>query len=331
MRKPPLTARLPRAVPRAINRHPMRIFAALLGLWILACVAWSEPQAGGTNATSAEQSVQASPSPPSPPATEPAPPAEVTPSPTPSPTPAVSAEEAAEQSRIANVRALFAAVFHNDAEQVRALLAGGTNPNDVMPVPVDPALIELFRPTVLNYFLSGERGLTPLMVAATLGHREIAEILLQAGADPEARTKRHGTNALWLAGYKGHTGVTQLLLGVTPGSEADRMRIEIDLAAQTAQLFVDDVAEEAVPISSGRKGYATPKGEFVVSNKHRHWRSTLYGSSMPFYLRLSCRAFGLHAGHLPGYPASHGCIRLNKKDAQNFFERVPVGTVVVIK
>jgi len=251
--------------------------------------------------------------------------------PAPSPSPSIPPEQVAEQRRIATANALFTAVFNNDSPRVRELLEGGANPNEAMPVPVDTALVELFKPTILNYFLSSERGLTPLMVAATLGHLEIAEILLQAGADPNARTKRHGTTALWLAGYKGHTAVTKLLLGVVPGSEADRMRIEVDLGAQTAQLFVDDVAEDAVPISSGRKGYPTPKGEFVVTNKHRQWRSTLYGSSMPFYLRLSCRAFGLHAGQLPGYPASHGCIRLGKKNAQNLFERVPVGTVVVIK
>jgi len=306
---------------------------------VLAGVAWSEAiepaaqsapaqseppaQSASTNSPTAESARQ--------PAPESAPSPTSTPSPSPSPTPSISAEQAAEQTRIANVNALFTAIFHNETGRVRELLAGGTNPNDVMPVPVDPAVAELFRPTVLNYFLSGERGLTPLMVAATLGSLEMAEILLQAGADPNARTKRHGTNALWLAGYKGHTDVTKLLLGVTPGSEADRMRIEVDLGAQTAQLFVDNVAEEAVPISSGRKGYPTPKGEFVVTNKHQQWRSTLYGSSMPYYLRLSCRAFGLHTGQLPGYPASHGCIRLHKKDAQNLFNRVPVGTVVVIK
>lgn len=229
------------------------------------------------------------------------------------------------------MNALFVAVFNKQAEQVRELLAAGTNPNETLEVPVDPSVAELFRPTVLSYFLSGERGLTPLMVAATLGYCEIAEILLQAGADPNARTKRQGTNALWLAGYKGNTDVTKLLLGVQPGSEADRMRIEVDLDAQTAQLFVDGVPEGAVPVSSGRQGYPTPKGEFVVTNKHRQWHSTIYGASMPFYLRLSCRAFGLHAGQLPGYPASHGCIRLNPEDARNYFERVPVGTVVVIK
>lgn len=249
----------------------------------------------------------------------------------PSPSPSVSPEEAAKQAHDAAVNALFTAVFHNDNTRVRELLAAGTNPSDVMPVPVDPAVAELFRPTVLSYFLSGERGLTPLMVAATLGHLEMAEILLQAGADPSARTKRHGTNALWLAGYVGHTGITKLLLGVQPGSEADRMRIEIDLEAQTARLFTDGIGEEAVPISSGRKGYPTPRGEFVVTDKHRQWRSTLYGASMPFYLRFSCRAFGMHAGQLPGYPASHGCVRLEKRDAQDYFNRVPVGTLVVIK
>lgn len=249
---------------------------------------------------------------------------------TPTPTP-VAPEKTAEEVRLSAVNALHIAVFHNDTGRIRELLAGGTGPDEPMPVPVDPSVAELYRTTALNYFLPGERGLTPLMVAATLGHREAAEILLEAGANPEARTKRQGTNALWLAGYKGHTDVMRLLLGAQPGSEADRMRIEIDLAAQTAQLFVDGVGAEPVPISSGRKGYATPQGDFVVSHKHRHWRSTIYHVPMPFYLRLSCRAFGLHAGHLPGYPASHGCIRLNKKDAEALFERVPVGTLVVIK
>ena len=308
----------------------MRNGAALVGLLILALDAEAQEVVAAANPTPAPAAAT-EPAALAPPADAPAPVETPTPAPTPEPSPSISAEQAAEQSRIATANALFTAVFRDDAARVRELLAGGADPNSTMPVPVDPAVAELFRPTALNYFLSGERGLTPLMVAATLGYLGIAEMLLQAGADPNARTKRHGTNALWLAGYKGHTDVTKLLLGVQPGSDADRMRIEVDLGAQTAQLFVDDVAETAVPISSGRKGYPTPKGEFVVTNKHRHWRSTIYGSSMPFYLRLSCRAFGLHAGHLPGYPASHGCIRLNKKDAQSFFDRVPVGTLVVIK
>lgn len=243
----------------------------------------------------------------------------------------VSGKEAIEQSRIAGVNALFTAVFKADTDRIRQLIADGVNPNDPIPLPIDAAVADLFRPTTLNYFLMNGRGLTPLMVAATLGHQEVAVILLQAGADKNATIKSHGTTALWLAGYMGHTDMTKLLLGVEPGSEADRMRIEIDLEAQTAQLLVDGEAEKIMPISSGRRGYATPKGEFVVTDKHRHWRSTIYKVPMPFYLRLSCRAFGMHAGSLPGHPASHGCIRLGKKDAQNLFERVPPGVVVVIK
>jgi lipoprotein-anchoring transpeptidase ErfK/SrfK len=308
----------------------MRNIAALIGIFGFALHAGAQESA--SHAESAPPPDATAPPIVLPQAEIPAPAeAPVAPTPTPQPSPTVSPEQAAEQARLAAVNALFTAVFQDDATRVRELLAAGADPNATMPVPVDPAVAELFRPTVLNYFLSGERGLTPLMVAATLGYLGMAEMLLQAGADPNARTKRHGTNALWLAGYKGHTGVTKLLLGVQPGSEPDRMRIEVDLGAQTAQLLVDEVAETTVPISSGRKGYPTPKGEFVVTNKHRHWRSTIYGSSMPYYLRLSCRAFGLHAGRLPGYPASHGCVRLNKKDAESFFERVPVGTVVVIK
>lgn len=305
----------------------MRHSATLLGILALVSGAWAQtaPLPAETVPASASE-IPATPAPSASPAED-----EARPWPAPSPAPPVDPEKAAEQARISAVNELFAAVFHGDAARVRELIASGTNANHAMPVPVDPATAELFRPTVLDYFLSGERGLTPLMVAATLGHREVAEILLQSGANPDAQTKRHGTNALWLAGYTGKTDVTKLLLGVQPGSEADRMRIEIDLDGQTAQLFVDNVGEKAVPISSGRKSHPTPKGEFVVTNKHRHWRSTIYGASMPFYLRLSGRAFGLHAGQLPGYPASHGCIRLNKKDAQDFFEHVPLGTIVVIK
>jgi lipoprotein-anchoring transpeptidase ErfK/SrfK len=317
-----------------MSTPPMRNGAALAGLFLLSLDAIGQDVAppaepAPTQATQEPSEIPPPAEPTS--AVQPEPTPTPTPTATPEPSPSISAEQAAEQTRMATANALFTAVFHNDTTKVRELLAAGADPNATMPVPVDPAVVELFRPTVLNYFLSGERGLTPLMVAATLGHMGMAEMLLQAGANPEARTKRHGTNALWLAGYKGHTDVTKLLLDVQPGSEPDRMRIEVDLDAQTAQLFIDNTPEEAVPISSGRKGYPTPKGEFVVTNKHRHWRSTIYGSSMPYYLRLSCRAFGLHAGQLPGYPASHGCIRLNKKDAQSFFERVPVGTVVVIK
>jgi lipoprotein-anchoring transpeptidase ErfK/SrfK len=155
-------------------------------------------------------------------------------------------------------------------------------------------------------------------------------LLVARGAKKNARTRRHGTDALWLAGYAGKVDVTQYLLGVQPGSDADRTSVEVDLSAQTATILRDGTSVKTAPISSGKKNFRTPTGEYVVTNKHRHWKSTLYGASMPFYLRLSCRDFGLHAGHLPGYPASHGCIRLPGHMAEKFYHAVNLGTPVRI-
>ena len=226
---------------------------------------------------------------------------------------------------------LFAAIDEGDLAAVTALLDEGLDPESNVPTPLDEAMLARFRKDFLLYYVTKESGLTPLMFAAARGHRDIVEMLVARGAKKNARTKRHGTDALWLAGYAGQVDVIQYLLGVQPGSEADRTSVEVDLAAQTATILRDGAGVKTAPISSGKKNFRTPTGEYVVTNKHRHWKSTLYGASMPFYLRLSCRDFGLHAGHLPGYPASHGCIRLRNKDAAEFFKQVPVGAKVVIR
>jgi hypothetical protein len=241
----------------------------------------------------------------------------------------VDPQEEAERS--AQAKRLFAAIDEGDIATVQAILDAGLDPGTTVPVPVGEDMLPRFRKDFLLYYVTKESGLTPLMFAAARGHRDIAELLIARGAKKNARTRRHGTDALWLAGYAGKTDVIQLLLGVQPGSEADRTRVEVDLSAQTATLMRDDATVKTAPISSGKKKFRTPTGEYVVTNKHRHWKSTLYGASMPFYLRLSCRDFGLHAGHLPGYPASHGCVRLRPKDAAEFFKQVPVGAKVVIR
>jgi lipoprotein-anchoring transpeptidase ErfK/SrfK len=84
------------------------------------------------------------------------------------------------------------------------------------------------------------------------------------------------------------------------------------------------------PVSTARRGMHTPTGRFRVSEKDVSHISTIYHVSMPFYMRLSGRPFGMHAGYLPGYPASHGCIRMPKDKAVLFFRNVIVGTSVRI-
>jgi lipoprotein-anchoring transpeptidase ErfK/SrfK len=83
-------------------------------------------------------------------------------------------------------------------------------------------------------------------------------------------------------------------------------------------------------VSTGRKGFATPTGEFVITDKNREWTSTIYHSSMPYFQRLSCSDFGLHQGVVPGYPASHGCIRVPAGNAAKLFAMTEEGDRVRI-
>src|SRR5438552_613805 len=83
--------------------------------------------------------------------------------------------------------------------------------------------------------------------------------------------------------------------------------------------------------SAGRQGYSTKTGEFVITNKERNHRSTIYHVEMPYFMRLSCLDFGMHAGMVPNYPASHGCIRLPEEAARKFFSEIPIGTLVTVQ
>jgi len=243
------------------------------------------------------------------------------------------AEEAAR--REAEERALkmrfFEAIADNNRQTINEMLAAGLDPNVSIPVPVDPLFVKRFTDERLNYYLTREQGFTGLMLATSLGNLEVVRALLLAGAEPYRMTKKHKTYALWLASKYNHIEIMRSLMGIGPEHESASWRIEIDLAQQKAWLWHADKIVLFMPISSGRKSHPTPTGEYLVTDKYRTWKSTLYHAKMPNFLRLSCGDFGLHEGVLPGYPASHGCIRLPKKAAAELFDTVPIGTLVVIK
>ncbi|NJK93243.1 MAG: L,D-transpeptidase family protein, partial [Blastochloris sp.] len=182
----------------------------------------------------------------------------------------------------------------------------------------------------LHYYLTQESNVTALMLASALGRTPMVEALLRQGANKALSTTKHKTTAIYLAGIYHHSGVVQLLLGKSPKPEDQRYKIEISLSQQKAVVFKDGAAVFNTPISSGRKGFTTPKGTFVITNKYKDWVSTLYDAEMPYFLRLNCGPIGLHAGALPGYPASHGCIRLPYENARTVFSTVDVGTIVSI-
>ena len=236
-----------------------------------------------------------------------------------------------ENARLTRIHDLFTAVADADEAKVAAILEAGVPVDSQLPLPAPAHFVSRFRDTHLHYFVTVEPGLTPLMLAAGMGQPAMVKLLLESGASPAAQTKRHRTFALWLAGQGHHVAVMQMLLGVQPDSETAHALIEVNLATQTAQLFRHGAIAASVPISSGRKSFPTRPGDYVVTDKHSKWRSTLYPADMPFFMRLSCGDIGFHAGNLPGYPASHGCIRLKNRDAKALFDQVSIGTRVVIK
>ena len=85
------------------------------------------------------------------------------------------------------------------------------------------------------------------------------------------------------------------------------------------------------PVSTGRREYETPAGVYSILEKNREHYSNLYDdASMPFMQRITWSGIALHAGALPGYPASHGCIRLPHRVAEGFFELTKIGMRVVV-
>ena len=108
-------------------------------------------------------------------------------------------------------------------------------------------------------------------------------------------------------------------------------KVVVDIEAQRAFVFIDQELAFETPISSASKGRHTPRGTFKITEKIRSGkRSTLYKSLMPYWMRLDQSAIGMHTGQLPGYAASHGCVRMPDESARFIFDLVPKGTTVQV-
>ncbi|MEK7950629.1 L,D-transpeptidase family protein [Luteolibacter soli] len=153
------------------------------------------------------------------------------------------------------------------------------------------------------------------------------------------------------------TSIPELGALADNGSTSQR-RIVVNLGEQKVRLYHQGKLVAVSPISSGREGKRSPVGSFSVIEKDADHRSSFYGNyvrdgkvvkenidvrkggrppgskfegvPMPYFLRFS-GAYGLHAGRLPGYPASSGCIRLPKRQAKRFYDAVRVGTPVIVQ
>jgi len=105
----------------------------------------------------------------------------------------------------------------------------------------------------------------------------------------------------------------------------------IDLHAQRALLYRNGVPIAASTVSTGRDGRDTPTGAFTILQKEIVHRSRTYDDApMPYMQRLTWKGVAMHAGHLPGYRASHGCIRLPSGFAKLLYGVTKLGTPVTI-
>ena len=223
---------------------------------------------------------------------------------------------------------LAQAIAAGDASTFRALLAAGADPNTLLPTPSEKRFVKQLPGEDLRGYVRADRGMTVLMLAAGLGKTEYVRALLDAGADRNRQTARYKMLALYFAAHTHESKCVQMLLGRGPTRE--QLRVEISLATQRASVFKDGVQILQTSVSTGRKGFDTPAGEYVITDKNRNHVSSVYHVEMPFFMRLNCRDFGLHAGNVPSYPASHGCIRVPADVAKKLFSEIPVGTVVTI-
>ncbi|MDR7193287.1 L,D-transpeptidase [Luteimonas terrae] len=109
------------------------------------------------------------------------------------------------------------------------------------------------------------------------------------------------------------------------------MAVIVSLTEQRAYVYRNGLLIAVSSISSGKPGHATPTGVFTVLQKDKdHHSSTYNNAPMPYQERLTWDGVALHAGGLPGYPESHGCVHLPTEFARLLFDASHFGMVVVI-
>lgn len=223
------------------------------------------------------------------------------------------------------------AIARGMTEVVDRLIDQGADVRSREPAPASEAFTAAFtRSKTFRYHLQSDSGINPLMMAAAKGDHDTAARLIEMGARRGDHTRRY----LWpvsIAAWHADVPMMQIVLGRDPDPDNQPRKIIIDLGSQRATLYESGRATYSTRVSTGKAGYRTPTGHFVITDKNRHHTSSIYHSSMPYFMRLSCAAFGLHQGALPGYPASHGCIRLPQSAASHLFSVCEVGDVVEIR
>src|SRR5438105_6739252 len=190
----------------------------------------------------------------------------------------------------------------------------------------------------------------------------VALILLATGCGEDPRYSGNTSyigGGIYGGGQGGGSGAPRDTVSYWDGDQASGSPfIKISLGEQRAYFYKGGVLVGVSQLSTGREGLNTPIGHFAIQQKDVNHVSSKYGdyvdaadnvvkpnvelgvdpkppgshfkgAPMPYFMRIH-GGVGMHAGYLPGYPASHGCIRMPEFMAENFFKSVGVGTPITI-
>ena len=112
---------------------------------------------------------------------------------------------------------------------------------------------------------------------------------------------------------------------------AGPLMIVVSIGSQHVSLYADGAFVARGPVSTGMRGHPTPIGVFTVIQKDRYHRSNIYSAApMPYMQRITWSGVAIHQGVLPGYPASHGCIRTSNEFALRLWGITKLGVRVIV-
>lgn len=199
------------------------------------------------------------------------------------------------------------------------------------------------------------RTLVLLLVSVALADAQLFKRSpAPAAARPQPQIQTQMRKPAELISRQAPIKINQSVLNQT---RPDNSHIVVSIPKQRAYLMLGDQIAVDAPISSGKRGHGTPQGHFSVLEKDPNHHSTLYGdyvdrsgrtvragvsaridsapsgthfqgATMKWFLRLTGDGVGMHIGILPGYPASHGCVRESVEGAKIFYDHAKVGTPV---
>jgi lipoprotein-anchoring transpeptidase ErfK/SrfK len=171
-----------------------------------------------------------------------------------------------------------------------------------------------------------------LTAAGAIGAAPHAEAALYDSQDSEPGLYRSASNT---HGHRQkaqqHSGKKNAVEKETAAKPQGPLIVAVSISHQQVKIYDANGFFAEAPVSTGMAGHSTPTGVFSVIQKHKLHHSNIYsGAPMPFMQRITWSGVALHAGVLPGYPASHGCIRMPTGFAVKMWNWTKMGARIIV-